>query len=126
MNKRILILFVLLVSVGILCGFETMRQSGAIEETALKLKSRGIEIPAVVNLPDGDQTALPLVVLVHGHGGSKDENIGFPAIAAELAKRGIASIRMDFSRLRRFDRRFYEKLHVEHERRRPIRDGIYD
>lgn len=96
MNKRILILFVLLVSVGILCGFETMRQSGAIEETALKLNSRGIEIPAVVNFPNGDQTALPLVVLVHGHGGSKDENIGFPAIAAELAKRGIASIRMDF------------------------------
>ena len=33
---------------------------------------------------------------MHGHGGNKDENIGFPAIARELAERGIGSIRMDF------------------------------
>ena len=32
----------------------------------------------------------------HGHGGTKDENGGFTAIAETLAARGIATIRMDF------------------------------
>ena len=32
----------------------------------------------------------------HGHGGSKDENVGFGGVAAALAEAGIASIRMDF------------------------------
>jgi dienelactone hydrolase len=34
--------------------------------------------------------------LAHGHGGSKDENGGFTALAETLASCGVASIRMDF------------------------------
>ena len=57
--------------------------------------SRDVQIPATVVIPDGDGP-FPMVVLAHGHGGSKDENIGFGAIAAALKAEGIASIRMDF------------------------------
>lgn len=58
-------------------------------------ESRGAQVPATVILPEGDGP-FPLVVLAHGHGGSRDENIGFGAIADALAAKGIASIRMDF------------------------------
>lgn len=57
--------------------------------------SRGVDVPATIVLPEGDGP-FPFVVLVHGHGGSRHENIGFPAIADALAAQGIASIRMDF------------------------------
>ena len=57
--------------------------------------SRDVQIPATVVIPDGDGP-FPMVVLAHGHGGSKDENIGFGAIADALKAEGIASIRMDF------------------------------
>lgn len=57
--------------------------------------SRDAQVPATVVIPDGDGP-FPLVVLAHGHGGSKDENIGFGAIADALKAEGIASIRMDF------------------------------
>ena len=39
---------------------------------------------------------MPLVIMAHGHGGTRDEAGAFVAVAAELAKRGIASLRMDF------------------------------
>ena len=57
--------------------------------------SRDVQVPATVEIPDGDGP-FPLVVFAHGHGGSKDENIGFGAIADALKAEGIASIRMDF------------------------------
>ena len=40
--------------------------------------------------------AAPLVVLVHGHGGTRQENGAFTELASMLAEVGIASIRMDF------------------------------
>lgn len=58
--------------------------------------SRGVEIPATIVIPKGNGP-YPLVVLVHGHGGSREENIGFGTIAKALAQKGIASVRMDFS-----------------------------
>jgi dienelactone hydrolase len=39
---------------------------------------------------------VPLVILVHGHGGSREEAGGFTRVADALAEVGIASIRMDF------------------------------
>ena len=57
--------------------------------------SRGETIFATLELPEGDGP-FPLVVLAHGHGGSRDENVGFGAIAEALKAHGIASIRMDF------------------------------
>lgn len=59
------------------------------------IESRGVTVPATLVTPDG-LDAYPLVVLVHGHGGSRDECFGYPAIAAALAEQGIASLRIDF------------------------------
>ena len=53
------------------------------------------ELPAIFTVPRV-AGKYPLVVMAHGHGGTKDENGGFTAIAETLAARGIATIRMDF------------------------------
>lgn len=63
--------------------------------SAVMVPSRGVNIPAILTVPirEGE---VPFVVMAHGHGGSKEENGGFTAIAEALAARGVASIRMDF------------------------------
>jgi hypothetical protein len=63
--------------------------------TTVTVVSRGVNVPAVLTLPKVTGK-YPLVVMAHGHGGSKEENGGFTAIAETLASRGIASVRMDF------------------------------
>ncbi|MCX7027440.1 MAG: alpha/beta fold hydrolase [Spirochaetes bacterium] len=63
--------------------------------TTVLISSRGVDIPAVLTLPQ-KEGKVPLVVMAHGHGGSKEENGGLTAIAETLAIRGVASIRMDF------------------------------
>ena len=61
------------------------------------VESRDELIPTVIEFPDvAEGTPVPLVVLAHGHGGSKDENGGFAELASMLAENGIASVRMDF------------------------------
>lgn len=95
MKNKPLIPLIVLVLIAVFCGSGPAPQDSAYEETAVSFPSRGVEVPAVVTLPAAGE-ASQFVVLVHGHGGNKDENIGFPAIARELAKRGIGSIRMDF------------------------------
>jgi dienelactone hydrolase len=67
----------------------------AFSATKVLVASRGFNVPAVLTLPK-KEGKFPLVVMAHGHGGSKDENGGFTAIAEALALRGVASIRMDF------------------------------
>lgn len=59
------------------------------------LESRGKEIPATWLRPSS-QSPTPLVLLIHGHGGTRHEAGGFTRVAEALMKRGIASIRMDF------------------------------
>ncbi len=66
------------------------------EITTLTYESRGVQVPATLVTPDG-LDSYPVVVLAHGHGGSREENVGFGAVADALAAQGIASIRMDFS-----------------------------
>lgn len=65
------------------------------ESTVLTYESRGVKVPATLVTPDGLES-YPMVVLIHGHGGSREENVGFAAIADALAAKGIGSIRMDF------------------------------
>ena len=61
------------------------------------IPSRGVSIPATMVIPPRKpEQALPLVLLLHGHGGTREEAGAFTRVAAELAARGIASIRMDF------------------------------
>ena len=67
----------------------------AFNAVTVQVPSRGVNVPAVLTLPQ-KAGKLPLVVMAHGHGGSKEENGGFTAIAEALAVRGVASVRMDF------------------------------
>ena len=86
MLKRYLLLASLLVS-----------QAALATETDLWIESRGTQIPITLTKP-GDEHGVgaPLVVLVHGHGGTRQENGAFTELASMLADLGIASIRMDF------------------------------
>ncbi len=60
-------------------------------------ESRGVSVPATLVSPVSmSGVPVPLVVIAHGHGGSREEGGSFPRVAAELAALGIASIRMDF------------------------------
>jgi dienelactone hydrolase len=60
-------------------------------------ESRGVVVAATIVTPaTNGSEPFPLVVLAHGHGGSRTEGGAFPSVAAALAERGIASIRMDF------------------------------
>jgi len=54
-------------------------------------------VPATFVRPVGaDGGEVPLVVMAHGHGGSRNETGAFGRVAAALAEQGVASIRMDF------------------------------
>ncbi len=86
----------LFASSAIIAQADTLTISYTEEKT--QIESRGIKIPVKYVIPkEKSKKKFPLVVMAHGHGGSKDENGGFTAIADSLAKNGIASIRMDFS-----------------------------
>ncbi|MBQ7887371.1 MAG: alpha/beta fold hydrolase [Clostridia bacterium] len=88
MRKLALCMLVLLLS---LC-------SPAFAETLeIAFPSRGVMVPATLTLPDNVPGPSPIVLMAHGHGGSRDEKHGFGAIADALAKRGVGSIRMDFA-----------------------------
>ncbi len=66
-------------------------------DSDLWIESRGIQVPVTLTMPDAESdVAAPLVVLVHGHGGTRQENGAFVELASMLAAVGIASIRMDF------------------------------
>ena len=61
------------------------------------VSSRGVAVPATFTHPNAsNDEKFPLVVLVHGHGGTRNEAGGFTRVAEGLAALGIASIRMDF------------------------------
>jgi dienelactone hydrolase len=68
-----------------------------ISSVDISFESRGVSVPATIVTPvTSDGNALPLVVMAHGHGGSRQEGGGYQRVAEAMAKRGIASIRMDF------------------------------
>jgi dienelactone hydrolase len=64
---------------------------------AITVRSRGVDVPATFVRPSGASASpFPVVVLAHGHGGTRDEAGGFSRLAEALARRGIATIRPDF------------------------------
>lgn len=76
------------------------QQSAATYEyvsTDTTVMSRNVAVPVTYVHPvaTGDEL-FPLVVMAHGHGGSRNETGAFRWVAKELAARGVASIRMDF------------------------------
>jgi dienelactone hydrolase len=69
---------------------------GILSET-VTIRSRGVDVPATFVRPSGAAASpFPIVVLAHGHGGTRDEAGGFRRLAEALARRGIATIRPDF------------------------------
>ena len=91
MRHSILITFIAVVCVA--CQPDNLFVS-----TTITVQSRGIEVPATFVHPVSDRGAkIPLVVMAHGHGGTRDEAGGFLSVATALADQGIASIRVDFS-----------------------------
>jgi dienelactone hydrolase len=61
------------------------------------VSSRGVAVPVTYVQPVvAEGKSFPLVVMLHGHGGTRNEAGGYTSVAEELARRGIASVRMDF------------------------------
>ena len=78
-----------------LTASDIVAEPSTIVSEVVNVPSRGIEIPGVFTYPT-EGSDFPLVVMAHGHGGSKDEAGGFVQAAEILAENGVASIRVDF------------------------------
>lgn len=77
--------------------------AGCAAPTTLPKASADVMVPSRVDVPatwvvpeHRAGQALPLVILIHGHGGTRHEAGGFTRLADRLADAGYASIRMDF------------------------------
>jgi dienelactone hydrolase len=68
------------------------------EETSVEIDAGTYQIPAVLTMPKGKtDRGFAGIVMLHGYGSNKDEaGNGYKLAAPELAKNGIASIRIDF------------------------------
>ena len=73
----------------------TAAENATVIDTTVR--SRGVSVPVTYVYPDNHGgRPIPLVLLIHGHGGTRHEAGGFTQVAQRLADNGIASIRMDF------------------------------
>ncbi|MFV8458480.1 alpha/beta hydrolase family protein [Vibrio owensii] len=76
----------------------TANQQVQYSSSTVSIPSRNITVPATLVTPTSLKNhKYPLVVISHGHGGSRDENGGLTLLAETLAQNGIASIRMDYA-----------------------------
>ncbi len=62
------------------------------------VRSRAANVPVTFTVPPEatPHAPAPLVVMLHGHGGTRHEAGGFARLATKLADAGVASVRMDF------------------------------
>jgi dienelactone hydrolase len=87
---------ILVALVALSCA-STARSSEDFSARTVNIRGfRNNDIPAILTIPQSKEPC-PVVLIAHGHGGSKTENGGFDVLAAELARQGIASLRMDFA-----------------------------
>ena len=70
-------------------------RAASFSSTDVAVTTRGVSAPATLVVPDRDGP-VPLVVMAHGHGGSRQEGGGYEQMAEAFATLGIASIRIDF------------------------------
>jgi dienelactone hydrolase len=78
-------------------GEQAVTTAYEFESIDSMVSSRGVEIPVTYVHPVTRQDeTIPLVVMAHGLGGTRNEAGGFTRIAESLAAHGVASIRMDF------------------------------
>ena len=90
-------IIVMLLTVAACSGAPVAFEPGAYLSEDVTLASRGVAIPATFVRPGaGNAGPYPVVVMAHGHGGTRDEAGGFRRLAEALARRGIATIRPDF------------------------------
>ncbi|MDR1794837.1 MAG: alpha/beta fold hydrolase [Erysipelotrichaceae bacterium] len=105
MKKTKLILLSLLALILVSCGSKTGSGSGTTDPVVKEIEIRDVEITtdrgsttkATLVIPATDEPAggYPLVILLHGFNGSRDEAGLFTDVANGLAEVGIASIRFD-------------------------------
>jgi len=100
---RLVLLLTAAVYLSACSGQDTTDNAAVFEAKALGVAvseqwivSRDTKIPITLTLPKPAQSAPPLVVMLHGHGGTGDEAGGFTQLAEKLANAGVASVRMDF------------------------------
>lgn len=86
----------LMLTLAMLMGTVAVAQELPYDELIGEVKNGQRMVPCTIVMPKGEGP-FPLVVLNHGHGGSRQENTGFPGVAKALAMQGIASVRMDFA-----------------------------
>ena len=67
------------------------------QSRVVQFDSRGVMVPGTLVVPSGAIADVPLVLLLHGHGGTRDEGGGYTNVAHALAERGVASLRIDFA-----------------------------
>ena len=92
-----LLALALLLTVSCLAPKESAAISYQFRSSDTTVSSRGILVPLTYVSPIAlDDETFPLVIMAHGHGGSRHEQGSFREIAERLAARGIASVRMDF------------------------------
>ncbi len=93
-----IVISALALGLGACAGREVVEPQTAVEQPTTWIASRNVEIPISIVLPSVAASAakVPLVVLVHGHGGTRHEAGGFTRVAEGLVAKGIASVRMDF------------------------------
>lgn len=101
----------LIVPLGLLWGgcsaTPPAASASAFRTTEHWIESRNTRIPLTMVRPPAAQASqvsgfvaeqpTPLVLLLHGHGGTRHEAGGFTALAEQLAIAGVSSIRMDFA-----------------------------
>ncbi len=81
------------------CNGDIPERTAAFEFQSIDttISSRGVAVPVTYVQPlVAEGESFPLVVMLHGHGGTRNEVGGFTRVAEGLAARGIATIRMDF------------------------------
>jgi len=93
---RAVVLFASTFLLFLVSGCSHAQTNQNINTTHTTIASRGVQIPVTYVQPALNSKS-PLVVLAHGHGGTRHEAGGFTRIADDLASAGVATIRMDFS-----------------------------
>lgn len=73
------------------------RKKGPILNEWVSFQSDGLEVNALICVPESSDGPCPCVVLCHGFDGDMDAGGGFRYISEALCRHGVASIRLDYA-----------------------------